>query len=164
MLLSVSWLTFVGDNFFKSVSYTIEAVCAAPFTEEKENLRAIEAQLLSKRVELSKFETEYREVWAPSNIRQSLALYLFDFTDSFLWFRQVLAQFTEMTSRYAQEMQAVSSMNFMCNSNLVTYLKWFYIPRTKLNCIVLTSSVINRSMSFLRTAMKFMLPIQLFPQ
>ncbi|XP_009789686.1 chaperone protein dnaJ 16 [Nicotiana tabacum] len=72
-----------GDNFFKSVSYTIEAVCAEPFTEEKENLRAIEAQLLSKRVELSKFETEYREV---------------------------LAQFTEMTSRYAQEMQAIDEL------------------------------------------------------
>ncbi|OIT08976.1 chaperone protein dnaj 16, partial [Nicotiana attenuata] len=72
-----------GDNFFKSVSYAIEAVCAEPFTEEKENLRAIEAQLLSKRVELSKFETEYREV---------------------------LAQFTEMTSRYAQEMQAIDEL------------------------------------------------------
>lgn len=72
-----------GDNFFKSVSYTIEVVCAAPFTEEKENLRAIEAKILSKRVELSKFETEYREV---------------------------LAQFTEMTSRYAQEMQAIDEL------------------------------------------------------
>ncbi|CAN4124291.1 unnamed protein product [Withania somnifera] len=72
-----------GDNFFKSVSYTIEVVCAAPFTEEKENLRAIEAQILSKRVELSKFETEYGEV---------------------------LAQFTEMTSRYTQEMQAIDEL------------------------------------------------------
>ncbi|XP_060214396.1 chaperone protein dnaJ 16 isoform X2 [Lycium barbarum] len=72
-----------GDNFFKSASYTIEVVCAAPFTEEKENLRAVEAQILSKRVELSKFETEYREV---------------------------LAQFTEMTSRYAQEMQAIDEL------------------------------------------------------
>ncbi|XP_016547930.1 chaperone protein dnaJ 16 isoform X2 [Capsicum annuum] len=72
-----------GDNFFKSVSYSIEVVCAAPFIEEKENLRAIEAQILSKRVELSKFETEYREV---------------------------LAQFTEMTSRYAQEMQTIDEL------------------------------------------------------
>ncbi|KAA8533088.1 hypothetical protein F0562_033379 [Nyssa sinensis] len=72
-----------GDNFFKSVSYTIEAVCAEPFTEERENLRAVEARILSKRVELSKFETEYREV---------------------------LAQFTEMTSRYAQEMQAIDEL------------------------------------------------------
>lgn len=72
-----------GDNFFKSVSYTIEAVCAEPFAEDKENLKAVEAQILSKRVELSKFETEYREV---------------------------LAQFTEMTSRYAQEMQAIDEL------------------------------------------------------
>ncbi|TMW84233.1 hypothetical protein EJD97_025576 [Solanum chilense] len=72
-----------GDNFFKSVSYTIEVVCAEPFTEVKENLRAVEAQILSKRVELSKFETEYREV---------------------------LTQFTEMTSRYAQEMQAIDEL------------------------------------------------------
>ncbi|KAF8407961.1 hypothetical protein HHK36_007101 [Tetracentron sinense] len=72
-----------GDNFFKSASYTIEALCAAPFSEEKEKLRAVEAQILNKRVELSKFETEYREV---------------------------LAQFTEMTSRYAQEMQAIDEL------------------------------------------------------
>ncbi|KAJ4838613.1 Chaperone protein dnaJ 16 [Turnera subulata] len=72
-----------GDNFFKSVSYSIEALCAAPFTEEKDDLRAVEAQILSKRVEISKFETEYREV---------------------------LAQFTEMTGRYAQEMQEIDEL------------------------------------------------------
>lgn len=72
-----------GDNFFKSVSYTIEALCTDHFAEEKENLRAVEAQILTKRVELSKFETEYREV---------------------------LTQFTEMTSRYAQEMQAIDDL------------------------------------------------------
>ncbi|KAI5679146.1 hypothetical protein M9H77_10096 [Catharanthus roseus] len=72
-----------GDNFFKSAHYTIEVLCAAPFTEEKDNLRAVEAQILSKRVDLSKFESEYREV---------------------------LAQFTEMTSRYAQEMQAIDEL------------------------------------------------------
>ncbi|KAK8526497.1 hypothetical protein V6N12_020967 [Hibiscus sabdariffa] len=72
-----------GDNFFKSVSYTIEAICTAPFIEEKENLRAVEAEILSKRVELSKFETEYREV---------------------------LAQFTEMTSRYTKEMQEIDEL------------------------------------------------------
>ncbi|KAF8390349.1 hypothetical protein HHK36_024874 [Tetracentron sinense] len=72
-----------SDNFFKSASYTIEALCAAPFSEEKEELKAVEAQILTKRVELSKFETEYREV---------------------------LAQFTEMTSRYAQEMQAIDEL------------------------------------------------------
>lgn len=72
-----------GDNFFKSASYIIEILCAAPFSEEKEKLRAVEAQILTKRVELSKFEQEYREV---------------------------LAQFTEMTSRYAQEMQAIDDL------------------------------------------------------
>ncbi|PON95868.1 Terminal organelle assembly protein [Trema orientale] len=72
-----------GDNFFKSVSYTIEALCAEPFVEEKDNLRAVEAEILTKRVELSKFETEYREV---------------------------LAQFTEMTNRYAQEMQEIDNL------------------------------------------------------
>ncbi|KAL1808329.1 hypothetical protein ACET3Z_025319 [Daucus carota] len=72
-----------GDNFFKSVSYSIEVLCAAPFSEEKEKLRAVEAQILSKRVDISKFETEYREV---------------------------LAQFTEMTSRYAQEMQSIDKL------------------------------------------------------
>ncbi|CAL5421411.1 unnamed protein product [Camellia sinensis] len=72
-----------GDNFFKSASYTIEALCASQYTAEKENLRAVETQILSKRVELSKFETEYREV---------------------------LQQFTEMTSRYAQEMRAIDEL------------------------------------------------------
>ncbi|KAJ8617766.1 hypothetical protein MRB53_013952 [Persea americana] len=72
-----------GDNFFKSANYVIEALCAAPFAEEKEKLRDVEAQILTKRVELSKFETEYREV---------------------------LAQFTEMTNRYAQEMQAIDEL------------------------------------------------------
>ncbi|KAL3577732.1 hypothetical protein D5086_019236 [Populus alba] len=72
-----------GDNFFKSASYSIEALCAAPFMEEKANLRAVEAEILGKRVEISNFETEYREV---------------------------LAQFTEMTSRYAQEMQAIDEL------------------------------------------------------
>ncbi|KAK4785038.1 hypothetical protein SAY86_001727 [Trapa natans] len=72
-----------GDNFFKSASYTIEALCAAPFPEEKKQLRAVEAQILTKRAELSKFESEYREV---------------------------LAQFTEMTNRYTQEMQEIDGL------------------------------------------------------
>lgn len=72
-----------GDNFFKSVNYSMEVLCAAPFSEGKEQLRAVEAQILSKRVDISKFETEYREV---------------------------LAQFTEMTSRYAQEMQSIDKL------------------------------------------------------
>ncbi|CAH8253394.1 unnamed protein product [Arabidopsis lyrata] len=72
-----------GDNFFKSVSYTIQVLCAAAFTQEKEELRSVEAQILTKRAELAKFETEYREV---------------------------LAQFTDMTSRYAQEMQSIDEL------------------------------------------------------
>lgn len=72
-----------GDNFFKSANYTIEVLCAAPFSEEKENLRNVETQILSKRAEISKFESEYREV---------------------------LAQFTEMTSRYAHEMQTIDEL------------------------------------------------------
>ncbi|CAN6477761.1 unnamed protein product [Victoria cruziana] len=72
-----------GDNFFKSATYSIEAVCAAPFSEEKEKLKDVEAQILSKRMELSKFETEYREV---------------------------LFQFTQMTSRYAQEMKSIDEL------------------------------------------------------
>jgi len=72
-----------GDNFFKSASYTIEAVCAGPFSEEKEKLRDVEAQILTKRIELSKFEAEYREV---------------------------LAQFTEMTARYSEEMQVIDGL------------------------------------------------------
>ncbi|CAI0379622.1 unnamed protein product [Linum tenue] len=72
-----------GDNFFKNVNYTIEAVCAVPFGEEKQTLRAVEAEILEKRIEISKFESEYREV---------------------------LAQFTEMTGRYAQEMQEIDEL------------------------------------------------------
>lgn len=55
-------IMFVGDNFFKSVNYTIEVLCAASLKEEKDNLKTVEAQILSKRVDISKFESEYREV------------------------------------------------------------------------------------------------------
>lgn len=81
-LLNFIFLINAGDNFFKSASYTIEVMCAEPFSEEKEKLKDVEAKIITKRAELSKFESEYREV---------------------------LAKFTEMTSRYAQEMQAVCS-------------------------------------------------------
>lgn len=53
-----------GDNFFKSASYTIEAVSAESFKESSEKLKSIEAQLLSKRNELRQFEVEYKEVLA----------------------------------------------------------------------------------------------------
>ncbi|KAI3516331.1 hypothetical protein L1887_15245 [Cichorium endivia] len=72
-----------GDNFFKSANYTIEVLCAGSFVDEKENLRVIEAQISSKRTEISKFETEYK---------------------------QVLAQFTEMTNKYTEEMRAIDDL------------------------------------------------------
>ncbi|KAF8040516.1 hypothetical protein BT93_B2672 [Corymbia citriodora subsp. variegata] len=96
-----------GDNFFKSASYTIEALCAAPFVEEKEHLRAVEAQILTKRAELSKFETEYREV---------------------------LAQFTEMTSRYAQEMQAIDELLKQRNEIHASYTTCPPLKRSKSKC------------------------------
>ncbi|KAL7606245.1 hypothetical protein Lser_V15G14745 [Lactuca serriola] len=83
-----------GDNFFKSVSYTIEVLCTEAFVEEKESLRTVEAQILSKRLELSKFESEYK---------------------------QVLAQFTEMTGRYAQEMQAIDELLMQRNEIHASY-------------------------------------------
>ncbi|KAL6861740.1 hypothetical protein ACP4OV_017440 [Aristida adscensionis] len=72
-----------GDNFFKSASYTIEVVCGESFPAEKEMLRSVEAKILTKRAELSRFESEYREV---------------------------LAKFTEMTSKYTQEMQTIDQL------------------------------------------------------
>jgi len=72
-----------GDNFFKSANYTIEVVSAESFPAEKEMLRNVDAKILTKRAELSKFESEYREV---------------------------LAKFTEMTSKYTEEMQAIDQL------------------------------------------------------
>lgn len=82
ILISITKLAFsfgdhlpaAGDNFFKSVSYSIEVICAALCPEEKESLRAVEAQILSKRVELSKFETEYREVRMLHNYAPAVTL------------------------------------------------------------------------------------------
>jgi hypothetical protein len=51
-----------GDNFFKSATYTIEAVSAESFKESVEKLKSIEAQLLNKQKELRNFEVEYKEV------------------------------------------------------------------------------------------------------
>eukprot|EP00268_Persea_americana_P021750 TRINITY_DN2165_c0_g1_i1.p1 TRINITY_DN2165_c0_g1~~TRINITY_DN2165_c0_g1_i1.p1 ORF type:complete len:409 (-),score=87.32 TRINITY_DN2165_c0_g1_i1:318-1544(-) len=50
-----------GDNFFKTASYTIEALCAKTFEDNTEKLKDIEAQILAKRNELRQFETEYRK-------------------------------------------------------------------------------------------------------
>lgn len=86
------------------MSYTIQVLCAAAFTQEKEDLRSVEAQILTKRAELAKFETEYREV---------------------------LVQFTDMTSRYAQEMQSVSLL-FKTSARGVTMSKLYQILRLNL--------------------------------
>ena len=53
---------YEGDNFFKSASYTIEAICADSHLEAAVKLKDVEAQILSKRNELHQFETEYHEV------------------------------------------------------------------------------------------------------
>ncbi|MCH86802.1 chaperone protein dnaJ 15-like [Trifolium medium] len=51
-----------GDNFFKTASYTIEAVCAKSHEDTTQKLKDIEAQILRKRNELRQFESEYRKV------------------------------------------------------------------------------------------------------
>lgn len=62
------------------MSYTLEIFSSAPFADEKETLRSTEAQIVSKRSELLKFESEYHEVFG---------------------------QFTEMASKCAGEVQEV---------------------------------------------------------
>ncbi|XVE92593.1 hypothetical protein REPUB_Repub01dG0111800 [Reevesia pubescens] len=72
-----------GDNFFKTASYTIEALCAKSYEDTTEKLKDIEAQILRKRNELRQFETEYRKA---------------------------LARFQEVTNRYSQEKQSVDEL------------------------------------------------------
>ncbi|KAI3731597.1 hypothetical protein L1987_62786 [Smallanthus sonchifolius] len=72
-----------GDNFFKTASYTIEAVCATTYEDTTHKLKDIEQQILRKRTELRQFETEYR---------------------------QALARFQEVTNRYSQEKQNVDEL------------------------------------------------------
>ncbi|KAI3729461.1 hypothetical protein L6452_18121 [Arctium lappa] len=72
-----------GDNFFKTASYTIEALCAATYEGTTHKLKDIEQQILRKRTELRQFETEYRKA---------------------------LAQFQEVTNRYSQEKQNVDEL------------------------------------------------------
>ncbi|KAJ6901185.1 hypothetical protein NC651_019046 [Populus alba x Populus x berolinensis] len=50
-----------GDNFFKTASYTIEALCSKTYEDTTEKLKDVEAQILRKRNELRQFETEYRK-------------------------------------------------------------------------------------------------------
>ncbi|XP_076947802.1 chaperone protein dnaJ 15-like [Bidens hawaiensis] len=72
-----------GDNFFKTASYTIEALCAATYESSTHKLKDIEQQILRKRNELRQFETDYRKA---------------------------LAQFQEVTNRYTQEKQNVDEL------------------------------------------------------
>ncbi|ERN16797.1 hypothetical protein AMTRI_Chr02g263990 [Amborella trichopoda] len=72
-----------GDNFFKSGTYTIEALCAKAFKETTEKLKDVEAKILTKRNELREFECEYRKA---------------------------LAQFQQVMKRYTEEKQAVDEL------------------------------------------------------
>ena len=64
--LSLVLLIFVeicsGDNFFKTATYTIEALCTRSYEDTTQKLKDIEAQILRKRTELRDFEIEYRKV------------------------------------------------------------------------------------------------------
>jgi hypothetical protein len=51
-----------GDNFFKSTSYTVEAICAQAFKDAKERLKGVEAEMLLKQNALHEFEAEYKKV------------------------------------------------------------------------------------------------------
>ncbi|KAK8643521.1 hypothetical protein V6N13_012813 [Hibiscus sabdariffa] len=72
-----------GDNFFKTATYTIEALCAKTYEDTTQKLKDIEAQILRKRNELRQFETEYRKA---------------------------LARFQVVTNRYTQEKQLVDEL------------------------------------------------------
>ncbi|XP_050223666.1 chaperone protein dnaJ 15 [Mercurialis annua] len=72
-----------GDNFFKTATYVIEALCAKTYEDTTEKLKDVEAQILRKRIELRQFETEYRKA---------------------------LARFQEVTNRYSQEKVSVDEL------------------------------------------------------
>ncbi|KAJ7954123.1 Chaperone protein dnaj 15 [Quillaja saponaria] len=72
-----------GDNFFKTASYTIEALCAKSYDDTTHKLKEIESQILRKRNELRQFEAEYRKA---------------------------LARYQEVTERYTQEKQSVDEL------------------------------------------------------
>ena len=74
--MALTYLQIMVTIFFKSASYTIEAICAQYFEESTENLKDVEAQILAKQNELRIFEIEYRKA---------------------------LACFQEVMNRYAQE-------------------------------------------------------------
>ena len=63
-----------GDNFFKNTPYNLEVVDAREDEDAKQRLRDVEEQLGTKRNELRKFETEYREVRRGREGKQSSRL------------------------------------------------------------------------------------------
>jgi hypothetical protein len=86
----------------------------------------VEAKILTKRAELSKFESEYREVCT------DVLFYIFPSGSFFMYLAlkcislllntdvsQVLAKFNEMTSTYAQQMQTV----YLLNQSLIHFLQ-----------------------------------------
>ncbi|KAD3642336.1 hypothetical protein E3N88_31560 [Mikania micrantha] len=85
MEIKVGTHTFAvyGDNFFKTASYTIEALCAATYESSTYKLKDVEQQILRKRTELRQFETDYRKA---------------------------LAQYQEVTNRYTLEKQNVDEL------------------------------------------------------
>ncbi|CAL9152626.1 unnamed protein product [Musa hybrid cultivar] len=72
-----------GDNFFKSATYTIEALCAKSYEDTTEKLKEVESKILAKRDALRQFEIEYRKA---------------------------LACFQEVTNKYTQEKQSVDEL------------------------------------------------------
>jgi hypothetical protein len=48
-----------------TASCTIEIVCGEVLSAENDKLQTVEAKILTKQAERSKFEAEYREVSAP---------------------------------------------------------------------------------------------------
>ncbi|KAL8196384.1 hypothetical protein R6Q57_024679 [Mikania cordata] len=85
MEIKVGTHTFAvyGDNFFKTASYTIEALCVATYESSTYKLKDVEQQILRKRTELRQFETDYKKA---------------------------LAQYQEVTNRYALEKQNVDEL------------------------------------------------------
>ncbi|XP_019101090.1 PREDICTED: chaperone protein dnaJ 15-like [Camelina sativa] len=72
-----------GDNYFRSSSYTIEALCAKSYEDTTEKMKEIEAQIIRKRNELRQFEAEYYKA---------------------------IACYEEVTNRYTQEKQIVDEL------------------------------------------------------
>ena len=113
-LCEITIYFLVGDNFFKTASYTIEALCAATFESSTHKLKDVEQQILRKRTELRQFETEYRKVIVILYIIlvNIYLFYSFLFVKMIICFLfdilQALAQYQEVTTRYSQEKQNVS--------------------------------------------------------